>query len=67
MLTVILNETKIEIEKSTNIYQLLEKVNTSIDGIAVAINNEIVSKTSWKSWQFKTNDNILIIKATQGG
>ena len=67
MITVLVNETSIEIEKNTNIYQLLQKVNATIDGIAIAINDKIVSKNSWESQQFKQNDNILIIKATQGG
>lgn len=36
-------------------------------GIAVAINNEILPKQSWSSYQVRDNDNILIITATQGG
>ena len=67
MITVTLNENLIEIEENTSISQLLQKTNTSINGIAIAINNEIVSKTNWEIQQFNNNDNILIIKATQGG
>ncbi len=67
MITILVNETQIEIEESANIHQLLQKMNTTIDGIAIAINNKIVSKNSWESQQFNQNDNILIIKATQGG
>lgn len=67
MITVQVNEIEIEIEESTSIPQLLQKINTSIDGIAIAINNKIISKNSWESQQFIQNDNILIIKATQGG
>lgn len=36
-------------------------------GIAVAINEAIVPKTEWATTYLKINDNILIIKATQGG
>lgn len=67
MITVKLNENLIEIEENTSISQLLQKTNTSINGIAIAINNKIVSKTNWEIQQFNNNDNILIIKATQGG
>ena len=67
MITVLVNETPIDIDKNTNIYQLLQKVNTTIDGIAIAINDKIVPKKSWESQEFNQNDNILIIKATQGG
>lgn len=67
MIIVNINETSLEIDKSTNVFQLLQKTNTTIDGIAVAINNKIVSKSNWEKQQFNNNDNILIIKATQGG
>ena len=43
--------------------QMGEKQN----GIAVAINESIVPKTEWAKTYLKSNDNLLIIKATQGG
>lgn len=67
MITVCVNETQIEVEDNANVLQLLQKVNTNSNGIAVAINNQIISKKLWESQGFKNNDNILIIKATQGG
>lgn len=67
MLTILVNESPVEIEESTNLFQLLEKTKIPIDGIAIAINNEIISKSNWAKQQFKNNDAILIIKATQGG
>jgi len=67
MITVLVNEIQIEIEENTNISQLLQKTNTVINGIAIAINNKIVSKTNWETQQFNNNDNILIIRASQGG
>lgn len=67
MITVRINETALEIEDTTTVHQLLQKVNTDKDGIAVAINNAIVSKNVWNSHVLLQNDNILIIKATQGG
>lgn len=36
-------------------------------GIAVAINDEILPKSNWKEYSVQENDNILIITATQGG
>jgi sulfur carrier protein len=36
-------------------------------GIAVAVNETVVPKDLWQSTILKTNDNVLIIKATQGG
>lgn len=36
-------------------------------GIAVAVNNQVVSKTQWGSTVLRDRDFILIITATQGG
>lgn len=36
-------------------------------GIAVAINQTVIPKTDWESTDLKEKDNVLIIKATQGG
>lgn len=36
-------------------------------GVAVALNDAVISKNHWQTTQLKSNDQILIIKATQGG
>ena len=36
-------------------------------GIAVGLNNQVVSKDNWAATLLHTNDSILIITATQGG
>ena len=43
--------------------QLGEKQNR----VAVALNNAVITKNHWQTTQLKSNDQILIIKATQGG
>lgn len=67
MVTVLVNENPIEVEENATLTQLLQKVNASVEGIAIAINDEIIAKNTWKSKSIKNNDNVLIIKATQGG
>ena len=67
MVTVLVNENPIEVEENATLSQLLQKVNASVEGIAIAINDEIIAKNAWKSQVIKNNDNVLIIKATQGG
>lgn len=37
------------------------------NGIALAINNNVVPKLEWSTRLISENDEILIIKATQGG
>jgi sulfur carrier protein len=36
-------------------------------GIAVAVNNMVITRTSWNSYGLNNGDKITIIKATQGG
>jgi len=36
-------------------------------GVAVAVNNQVVPKSSWESFSLKENDKILVIQASQGG
>ena len=56
------------ISNSTNLYKILEEhLFTSKKGIAVALNNSVVSKPNWTKTELKENDKILIITATQGG
>jgi sulfur carrier protein len=40
---------------------------SNTNGIAAAVNNSVVPKTTWEKFQLKENDKIIIIKATQGG
>ncbi len=37
------------------------------NGIAVAVNNAVISRLHHSSYTLQSNDTILIIKATQGG
>ncbi len=36
-------------------------------GIAVAVNNAVISKPDWEEFELKENDKITIIRPTQGG
>lgn len=67
MITIQLNERKLNIETNVNILQLLLQENYPQIGIAVAINQQIISKADWANQLLKDGDNILIIQATQGG
>ena len=36
-------------------------------GVAVAVNDAVVSRSSWSTRQLVDNDRVLVIQATQGG
>jgi sulfur carrier protein len=51
-----------------SVYQLLTAVlQISTGGIAVAINETIVSKSDWQKYTIQPHDKVMLIKAIQGG
>jgi sulfur carrier protein len=67
---IIINNKKKELDaySTITVQQLLNiQIPEKQKGIAIAINNNIVSKAEWATKIITNNDNILIIKATQGG
>lgn len=67
MITVNVNNTAHTLNSSSNLQDLLRQLDISEKGIAVAVNNQIVSKTKWTSYELAEGENVLIIRATQGG
>ena len=57
-----------QIEAQTSIQNALNNwIGEKQKGIAVAINETVVPKAQWESYVLQPNDNVLVIKATQGG
>lgn len=57
-----------QIETKTSIQNILDNwVGKKQKGIAVAVNETVVSKAQWERYALQPNDNILVINATQGG
>ena len=61
------NESPREIINTATVQQLLDELQISIIGIAIAINNTVVKKEDWSVSYLQENDNVLIIRSTQGG
>jgi len=57
-----------QIEVNTSIQIALNNwIGDKQKGIAIAVNETVVPKTQWDSYELQHNDNVLVIKATQGG
>lgn len=67
MITVQVNQKEHQIAAATTVSSLIEKLNVQTNGIAIAVNNQVVKKTDWSLQQLQQNDAVLIIKSTQGG
>ncbi len=66
-MTINVNHESKTIANTSSLDQLLEHLKISKQGIAVAINNQIISKNNWKQTHLNQNDEVTIIQATQGG
>lgn len=53
--------------KAKNVYQLLQEIGVEQEGMALAVNEEVITKHNWKKTALKENDKILIFTATAGG
>jgi sulfur carrier protein len=62
------NQTKQFAADSLTVQALLDlEIPVKQNGIALAINNVVITKSDWNSHLIKETDDILIISATQGG
>jgi sulfur carrier protein len=62
------NKQRIELAENTSVLAfVISQVGNKQNGIAVAVNEAIVPKSLWGETSLQANDNLLIIKATQGG
>lgn len=66
---IILNGNEKDVDDGTELFDLLSKLKISDNkqGVAVAINDDVIAKEEWKLIKLKQNDQIEIIRAVQGG
>jgi len=66
---VIINDTPINLDDSaaTLEWAVADSGITDFRGLAVAVNNNVIPRITWDSFQLNENDTITIIHATQGG
>lgn len=57
-----------QVETSISVIQLLQTLDIQIrNGIAIAVNEQIVPKSDWPSMFLSSQDQVIIIQATAGG
>ncbi len=62
------NNRKYQIEEESTVQAALNIwLGDKQQGIAVAVNDTIVPRSQWENHILQPDDNILVIKATQGG
>ncbi|MBE7689718.1 sulfur carrier protein ThiS [Tenacibaculum piscium] len=67
MITIKVNQKDHQILENLTLQEFVEYLNIPTNGIAIAVNSSVVKKTAWSLKLLQHNDDILIIKSTQGG
>ncbi|WP_160060252.1 sulfur carrier protein ThiS [Psychromonas sp. L1A2] len=61
------NEQTIELAENTNIEQLLTHLDKPLIGSAVAVNQDIISRSHWANTIINEGDKISLFQAIAGG
>ncbi len=64
---VTLNGSNVSISSCCSLSLCLERAGVPKQGIAVAVNNTIISSSQWKTHQLNENDRIAVFQAIAGG
>lgn len=65
---VFVNQESQEVQEDATIQELVKDMGyTETDGIAVAINDQVIPKNTWETQPLNPEDSITLIRATQGG
>lgn len=64
---VILNQSEITIDDGATLHDLILSQGIKPEGIAVAVNNRIVSRAEWGTTSIEEGAKVTIIQATYGG
>ena len=68
MMEIFVNNESESVTTGVSLHDLLSKKElVEQKGVAIAINNEVVSRSAWETTTLKIADKITVIKATQGG
>lgn len=67
MISIKVNDTVHLCKKDSSIETVLTELSVATFGVAVALNQSVIIKSNWNSQLLKEGDEILVIKATQGG
>jgi len=68
MISIQLNGQSISMSESISLFTFLKENNLAQQGgVAVALNQTVISQKDWGNKLLQNNDEIIIITATQGG
>lgn len=68
MVEVSINQENFQLPESGTLADILSLLQIrQPDGIAIAVNDNVIPKDEWERYTLKAKDKIFVIRATQGG
>jgi len=62
-----LNDKKYEVATGITLEQFIESLNIQLQGIAIALDYEVIPKALWSETQLKEDMELMMIQAVSGG
>ena len=66
-LSITVNDNPHQLEGPCTIVELLTLLDQPAKGVAVAINDSIISRSQWQQHLLQANDQVILFKAIAGG
>ena len=66
-ITIKLNDKDYEVEKNTSLASFIQSIGVKQQGIAIAIDYEVVPKDKWAETYLSDNIELMMIHAVSGG
>jgi sulfur carrier protein len=68
MVEVSINDENFQFPVSGTLADVLPLLHIgSPDGIAIAVNDQVIPRNEWEGYALRTRDKVFVIRATQGG
>jgi len=64
---ITVNENAVELADGANIEQLLMVLESPLKGSAIAVNQKIISRNEWATYQLQKDDQVSLFQAIAGG
>jgi sulfur carrier protein len=64
---VMINGAAHEIADGTTVAQAVRTLTAATTGVAVAVNDEVVTRSSWETTTLRDSDRVEVLTAVQGG
>jgi len=66
-MNVVVNGATQELSNGTTVAALVDTLGRSPKGLAVAINEEVVPRSTWRDVELRPGDRVEVLSAAQGG